>query len=188
MTRTLGYSRPLEIGEATRSDATALRAAGAGRVFVDEGAQPKGEQPELSRCLSTLTTGDTLVVTRGARLRPTLTLFVRTVAELTARGVVFRSLAEPALSTLTTAVDPSEVVAALESLRRELVSHRTRGGMSRAAAEGRRPGRPSVMSPERLAVAQELRRQKRSIAHIASVIGVSASAVQRALATPTGPR
>lgn len=182
----LGYTRPLVNGEATRSDATALRAAGAGRVFVDQGTQPKVDQLELSRCLSALRTGDTLVVTRAARLRPTLTLFVRTVAELAARGVAFRSLAEPALGTLTSAIDPGDVVSALEGLRRELASHRTRSGMSHAAAEGRRPGRPSVMSPERLAVARELRRQNRSIAHIASVIGVSASAVQRALAAPSG--
>lgn len=78
---------------------------------------------------------------------------------------------------------------ALEALRRRLVSVRTRAGMESAAASGKRPGRPTVMTPEKIAMAIELRNLNRPITHIARVLGVSANSVQRALAplpTPTG--
>ena len=69
--------------------------------------------------------------------------------------------------------------AALKS--RELMSVQTREGLRVAGESGRRPGRPTVMTEERLAVARELRLQGRSFAHVGLVLGVSANAVQRAL-------
>ncbi|WP_374316267.1 recombinase family protein [Microbacterium sp.] len=184
MTRSIGYSRPLGATPDHEAERRALLDAGAETVFVDRGQPTARDQPELSLCLATLKPGDTLIVTRAARLRPGLTGFVQTVAELTGRGVGFHPMAEAALASTASATDPRELLIALNALRGELVGIRTRAGMERAEAEGRRPGRPSVMSPERLAVARELRRQHRSIAHIANVIGVSPSAVQRALAPP----
>lgn len=182
MTRSVGYSRALGAASDHDAEKRALFDAGAKLIFIDQGQPTARDQPELSACLAALEPGDTLVVTRAARLRPGLTGFVQTVAELAGRGVGFLSLAEPALATSPTATDPRELLVALYALRGELAGIRTRAGMERAQAEGRHPGRPSVMSPERLAVARELRRQHRSIAHIANVLGVSASAVQRALA------
>lgn len=182
MTRSIGYSRRVGAALDHEAEEQALLEAGTDMVFVDQGRPTARDQPELTLCLAALKPGDTLVVTRAARLRPGLTAFVQTVAELSDRGVRFRSLAEPALASTVSAIDPRELLVALNTLRGELVGIRTRAGMERAQAEGRRPGRPSVMSPARLAVARELRRQHRSIAHIANVLGVSPSAVQRALA------
>ena len=124
---------------------------------------------------------------RAAMLAPTVPQFLATVSGLTSRGVGFRSLSEPALcARVGVTVDPAGVFAGLEALRRRLVSLHTRAGMASAAREGRRPGRPTVMTPERVAMATELRNVGRPISHIARVLGVSANAVQRALSsTPT---
>lgn len=176
MSRIVGFSRPGD-NEAAAEEA-ALRAAGADEVFVEH--DPDGEQ-ELASCLQSLRSNDVLVVTRASRLTSTQYRFVRTVAALGARGVGFRSLAEPALST-GAPVSAEEVFQALEELRSELAGIRTRAGMGAATAEGRRPGRPKVMTEERLAMAIELRAVGRSISHIARVLGVSAGAVRRALA------
>ena len=93
------------------------------------------------------------------------------------------SLSEPALCTTPeTVANPGEVVAAVEALRRRLVSVRTRAGMGAAAAAGRKPGRPTVMTADRVAMAVELRNLGRPVTHIARVLGVSANSVQRALA------
>ena len=176
MSRIVGFSRPGD-DEAAAEEA-ALHAAGADEVFVEH--DPDGEQM-LASCLQSLSPGDVLVVTRASRLTSTQYRFVRTVASLVARGVGFRSLAEPALST-GAPVSAEEVFQALEELRSELAGIRTRVGMGAATAKGRRPGRPKVMTEERLAMAMELRAVGRSISHIARVLGVSAGAVRRALA------
>ena len=55
-------------------------------------------------------------------------------------------------------------------------------GLAHARAQGRVGGRPSVMTPERIAAAVKMRAEEHSVAHIAKVLGVGASSVSRALA------
>lgn len=186
MTRLVGYTRELAPGAGTAADAEQLTRAGAGWLFADEGSADTRARPGLQECLELLERGDTLLVTSAAMLAPTVPQFLATVSGLTSRGVGFVSLTEPVLCTGDgVAVDPAEVFAGLEALRRRLVSVQTRAGMAAAASAGRRPGRPTVMTPERVAMAVELRNVGRSISHIARVLGVSANAVQRALSSAT---
>jgi DNA invertase Pin-like site-specific DNA recombinase len=182
MSRLIGYSRPWWPGEDLTVDLEKLATAGATVTLTGPGVA-EGPSNDLSP-LHSLESGDILLVTSAARLGSSLPRVVQTIAELGRLGIAFRSLIEPALSTDAGPADPAEVFAALEGLRRRLAGLRTRQGMLQAEAAGRRPGRPSVMTPDRVAVAEELRRQHRSIAHIARVIGVSPSAVQRALSVP----
>ena len=182
MTRLVGYTRELTPGTGTGEDADQLARAGVVQVFADEGSADTRARLGFRECLELLETGDTLVVSSAAILAPTVPQFLATVSGLTSRGVGFRSLSEPALCARDgVRVDPVEVFAGLEALRRRLVSLHTREGMASAAREGRRPGRPTVMTPERVAMAVELRNVGRPISHIARVLGVSANAVQRAL-------
>lgn len=183
MTRLVGYTRALAPDADTRSDVDALTRAGAVRVFADEAATDPRKRAGLTECLAFAEPGDALIVVSASHLSHAVTHFITTVSALTARGVGFRSLAEPALCTGSEhVVDPAEVIAALEALRRRLVSVRTRAGMQSAAAAGKRAGRPTVMTPEKVAMALELRNLDRPITHIARVLGVSANSVQRALA------
>ncbi|MGN8552096.1 UNVERIFIED_CONTAM: recombinase family protein [Microbacterium sp. SLM126] len=181
MSRLIGYSRPWWPGEDLTIDIETLAEAGAEVILTDAGVV--GSLNDGS-ALRSLESGDILLVSSAARIGSSLPRVVQTIAELGRQGIALRSLTEPALSTDAGPADPAEVFAALEGLRRRLAGLRTRQGMLQAEAAGRRPGRPSVMTPDRVAVAAELRRQHRSIAHIARVIGVSPSAVQRALSVP----
>lgn len=181
MSRIVGYSRELAPGLGTEADAEQLRRAGATLVFADDESADSSKRAGLRECLDSLQPGDTLIVTSAAILAPTVPQFQSTVTGLTARGAAFRSLSDPLLSAGGQA-DPVDVIAALESLKQRLSSLQTRAGMASAAGEGRRPGRPTVMTPERVAMAVELRNLGRPVTHIARVLGVSANAVQRSLA------
>ncbi|WP_292826771.1 recombinase family protein [Microbacterium sp.] len=188
MTRLVGYSRELSPGAGVASDVAQLTGAGAVRVFTDEGSTEGRARPGLQECVDFLEPGDTLLVMTAATLAATVPQFLATVNCLTGRGVAFLSLSESALCAgVGSAVDPAEVFAALDALRRRLVSLQTRAGMASAAGEGRRPGRPTVMTPERVAMAVELRNLGRPVTHIARVLGVSANAVQRALGATSNP-
>lgn len=183
MTHPVGYTRELAPGSGTEADAEELTRVGAERVFTEGSTGDARTRPRLQECIRFLEPGDTLIVTGAARLSSSVTHFVTTVSGLTQRGIAFQSLSEPALCAgLNSTVDPAEVLVALEGLRRRLVGVQTRAGMASAAKDGRRPGRPTVMTPERVAMAVELRNVGRPITHIARVLGVSANAVQRALA------
>ena len=189
MTRLVGYSRELFVGADASRDVEQLKSAGAGEVFIDPATADPRRRPALAECLASLNAGDVLVVTSSDRLSHALAHFVSTVTELGARGVLFRSLTEPALSVGSD--QPADLLhglAALDRLRRRLRSLETREGLKAAAADGRRAGRPTVMTEERIGIANELRNQGRSCTHIAQVLGVSSSAVQRALAQhPASP-
>lgn len=185
MTRVVGYSRELFVGAGVTADVEELEAAGAEHLFVDLAGVDVRKRPELAECLRVLGAGDLLVVTSSARLSHSLTHFVLTTTALASRGVGFRSIAEPALTSGAGQVsDPVEVLSALDGLTRRLRSLETREGMKDAAAEGRRAGRPTVMTQERVAIALELRNQGRSFTQISRALGVSTSAVQRALSQP----
>ena len=181
MTRLVGYTRAVTSDTDMSADVTALTDAGAQRVFTDDTTSDPRKRPGLTECLASVRAGDVLLAPSASHLSHAVTHFTTTITGLTVRGVGFRSLTEPALCT-GEPVDPAEVMAALDALQRRLVSVRTRAGTESAAAAGKRPGRPTVMTPEKIAMAIELRKLNRPITHIARVLGVSANSVQRALA------
>lgn len=181
MTRVVGYARAVAPDQDVAADVAGLTDAGAEQVFTDGADADPRQRPGLAECLAALRPGDVLVVLSASHLSHAVTHFVTTVSGLSECGVGFRSLSEQALCT-GGRVDPVEVLAALEALRHRLVSVQTRTGMASAAAAGKRPGRPTVMTPDRVAMALELRNLGRPVTHIARVLGVSANSVQRALA------
>lgn len=180
--RVVGYTRTLRAGAPIDEDVAVLKAHGAEEVFVDAGEGHPRDRPELKECLARLSAGDTLVVTSAARLSHTLNHLVSTLRSLDDGSIFFRSLAEPALD-LTRASEPAtdNYLIALDDVRRTLLGDRVRGGLLAASIDGRRAGRPSVMTPDKISIAIELRSHGRSIAHVANVVGVSPSALRRAL-------
>lgn len=182
MTRVVGYTRELFAGEGTAETIDELEAAGAETVFADRDSAEPTFRPRLAACLAYVEPGDVLTVTSSDRLSHSRSHFVSTTAELATRGVLFRSLTEPAFTTGTPASsDPVQVLAAFDELSRRLRSRGTTGGLAAASADGRQLGRRTVMTAENIAIARELHNQGRSFVHIGRVLGVSKSAVHEAL-------
>lgn len=182
MSRTIGYARELLMAGDAAEDTKALRRAGASKVHIERRGGGARTQGELDVCIASLQSGDTLVIPSALTLSPSLEHFITTVTQLRTRGVSVRSLAESALSTTPDQlVAPGDVLDALDRVRHSLAGMRTRVGMDAAIAAGRKPGRPRVMTEDRLEIARELRVQKRSFAQIGRALGVSEAAVRRAL-------
>jgi DNA invertase Pin-like site-specific DNA recombinase len=77
------------------------------------------------------------------------------------------------------------VFAALAEFERDLIRERTHAGLQAARARGRRGGRPTVWTPEKLQTARSMRAGGSDVSTIARVLGVSRASVYRALAQPT---
>jgi len=107
---------------------------------------------------------------------------IQTIAELHDRGVQIKSLTEPDIDT-TTPMGRAlfGFVAVLARLRVDMIRENTQRGFAHARSHGRVGGRPSVMTPGRVAAAVSMRSERQSIAAIARVLGVGASSVTRAL-------
>lgn len=184
MSNIVGYARVSTREQNPAAQEAELRGAGAVRVFVDQGESGRvKDRPQWLACLDYLRAGDTLVVRRLDRIAGSEKMAIETINELHERGVNIKSLTEPDIDT-TTPMGRAlfGIVAVFAQLRVDTIRDNTRRGLAHARAQGRVGGRPSVMTPERVAAATRMRRQGESIAHIARVLGVGASSVSRALA------
>jgi DNA invertase Pin-like site-specific DNA recombinase len=74
------------------------------------------------------------------------------------------------------------VLAAIAEFERDLISERTKDGLTAARARGRKGGRRPVLTPDKLATARTLVDGKQhTMQQIADVIGVSRASLYRAL-------
>lgn len=183
MSNVVGYARVSRHDQNPAAQEAELRAAGAGRVFVDHGESSRvKDRPQWRACLDYLRPGDTLVVRRLDRLAGSEKMAIETITDLHERGVNIKSLTEPDIDT-TTPMGRAlfGIVAVFAQLRVDTIRENTRRGLAHAKAQGRVGGRPSVMTPERTASAVRMREEGHGLAHIARVLGVGKSSVSRAL-------
>ena len=184
MSNVVGYARVSRHDQNPAAQEAELRAAGAGRVFVDHGESSRvKDRPQWLACLDYLRPGDTLLVRRLDRLAGSEKMAIETITDLHERGVNIKSLTEPDIDT-TTPMGRAlfGIVAVFAQLRVDTIRENTVRGLAHARAEGRGGGRPSVMTAERTAAAARMREQGDSIAQIAAVLGVGKSSVARARA------
>lgn len=184
MSNVIGYARVSTREQDPTAQESELRAAGAVRVFVDQGESSRvKDRPQWLACLDHLRAGDTVVVRQLDRIASSERMAIETINQLAERGINIKSLTEPDIDTTTpTGRALFGIAAVLAQLRVDTIRDSTRRGLAYARAQGRVGGRPSVMTPERTAAAVRMRAQGQSIAHIARELGVGASSVSRALA------
>lgn len=151
------------------------------RVFIDQASGAKADRPQLTAALDYLNAGDTLVVWRLDRLGRSLPHLVEVVRSLGDSRVEFRSLTEAIDTTTPAGRLLFHVAAAFAEFERDLIQERTRAGLAAARDAGRFGGRPTVVTPDKLAAAHALLARKKTHAEAAAAIGVSLSSLKRAL-------
>jgi DNA invertase Pin-like site-specific DNA recombinase len=163
----------------------ALAAAGCARVWTDHASGTVADRPELAAVLDYSRVGDVLVVWRLDRLGRSVQHLVATVADLGRRGVELRSLSEGIDTTTATGRLRFHIFAAVAEFEADLIRARTVAGLDAARARGRTGGRPSVMTADKRAAADELmQRTGATVAGVARALGVSRPALHRYL-TPS---
>ena len=179
----IGYARVSKREQNPAAQEAELRAAGAVRVFVDHGESSRiADRPQWLACLDYLNDGDTLLVRRLDRLGGSERIIIETLHDLDRRGVNIKSLTEPMIDT-TTPMGRAlfGMVAVFAQLRVDTIRENTMRGLAHAKAQGRVGGRPSKMTPQKIAEAQRMRAERASLDHIAGVLSVGKSTVARAL-------
>ncbi len=185
----LGYARVSTIEQTEDLQLDALRAAGCQRVFVDKASGKLTDRPALSAMLDQLRSGDTVVVWRLDRLGRSLRHLMDVIHDLETRGVAFASLNENIDTSTPGGKLVFHVFGSLAEFERNLIRERTMAGMAAAKARGRRGGRPTVWTADKLRVAKVMQDTgEHDVASIARVLGVSRASVYRALANPSVPK
>lgn len=183
----IGYARVSTREQNPESQAAALRAAGAERIYTDHGESSRiSDRPQWVECQKYLRNGDTLIVRGLDRLAGSETMALQVVHDLGERKIQLQSLSEPEIDT-TTPMGRAVlgVVAVFVQLRVDTIRDNTNRGLAHARSQGRVGGRPSVMTPERLRAARALQGQGHSLADIAQALRISKSSVWRGLNSAT---
>lgn len=181
----LGYARVSTSTQDVRGQHDELEAAGCTRIWTDVASGAIAARPQLEALLDYAREGDTIVVCRLDRLGRSLRHLVATVTELGERAVGLRSLNEQLATDTAAGRLAFHVFGALAEFERDLVRERVEAGLAAARARGRRGGRPTVMTDERLRTARRLLAEGENVSSVAKVLGVSRATIYRHL--PTGP-
>ena len=189
----IGYARVSGRSQDHQLQLDALAAAGCREVVV-ETASTRGERPKLRATLEMLKPGDTLVVYKPDRVaRSMKELLVLLEDKLHARDInlqilsgICTGLHRPKAASI--AEKMLFVVAAMAAeMERDLIRERTLDGLTAAAAQGRKGGRPCALDPDTLAIALARRRRGESVTAIARHLKVGRSTLYRALQLDQDP-
>ena len=178
----LGYARVSTDQQNLALQLDALEAARCRRIFRDVGSGSLKHRPQLEECLSFLRPGDTLVVWRLDRLGRGLKHLIELVEDLNSREIAFKSLTEDIDTTTSGGRLTFHIFGALAQFEREIIRERTRAGVAAARERGRVGGRPPALTPDKIAIAETMRAQKKmTMPAIAEALDVSVPTLYRHL-------
>ncbi|MCX5044823.1 recombinase family protein [Aldersonia sp. NBC_00410] len=169
----IGYARVSTTDQNPQLQLDALAAAGVDRVFTDHGVSgSKTSRPQLDAVLDYRRPRDTLVVWKLDRLgRNTQRVgFCSLTDGITTDGPMGRAM-------LT-------IMAAFAQPEREMMIERTRAGLTAAAANGRKVGRPRKVDATDAERARAWKAKGLSAPEIARILGVSRATIYRYLEAP----
>lgn len=180
----LGYARVSTADQSLRLQTDALKEAGCSRIFSDHNASgTRADRPALLELLDYARAGDVVVVWRLDRLARSVRDLISLVDTLDAADVDLRSLKEHLDTGSPGGRLIFHVFASLAEFEADLTSERTKAGLAAAKARGRKGGRPTVMTPDKLAAAQALHASgDLTLPQIATQLGIGRSTLVSHLA------
>ena len=95
----IGYARVSTDGQTLDAQQSALRAAGAERIFAEKISGIVTDRKALAKAIAALNAGDVLLVTRLDRLARSTRDLLNVLATISEKGAGFRSIADPMLDT-----------------------------------------------------------------------------------------
>ena len=152
-------------------------------LYEDYASGKLDDRPGLTTCLKALRAGDTLVVWKLDRLGRDLRHLINIVHELQARDISFKVLTGQGANIDTTTSTGRLVFgifAALAEFERELISERTKAGLTAARARGRKGGRKHKMTLAKLRLAQAaMGKPETKVADLCEELGITRQTLYR---------
>lgn len=187
----IGYARVSTHDQTTDMQMDALVEAGIRMedIYQDVASGKKDDRPALLACLKALREGDTLVVWKLDRLGRDLHHLVKTVHDLTTRGIGLKVLAGHGASIDTTTASGKlifGIFASLAEFERELIRERTVAGLASARARGRVGGRKFALTASGLRRAQAaMTHRDTNVGDLCAELGITRNTLYR-LVGPKG--
>lgn len=186
MSRSFAYCRVSTADQTTDNQILEIEAAGfhieSRRVITEtvSGSVPAMEREEFRRLMDRIEWGDVLICTKLDRLGRNA-MDVRSTVERLAEGKVRVHCLALGGADLTSPAGKMTmaVISAVAEFERDLLVERTRAGLDRAKAQGKKLGRPSLLTDDQRQKVRLKRSEGLSLATLAQEFGVSRSAIYR---------
>lgn len=177
----IGYAKVSTDEQSLDTQISALKAAGAEKVFQEKISGARADRPQLTMMLASLEAGDVVVITCLDRLARSTRDLLNILAHVGEQGAVFRSLAEPWANTSTPYGELMiTVLKGLATFERHLLAVRSNEGLIRARAQGRRLGRkPKLTTHQRAEALAALANGSETAADLARRFSVNRSTITR---------
>lgn len=186
MSRVFAYCRVSTLDQNPENQRLEIEQAGfsiESRRIVEEkisGSVPAMERPEFARLVDRLEEGDILVVTKLDRLGRDAIDVRMTIKSLARLGVRVHCLALGNVDlTSPTGKMTMGVLSAVAEFERDLLVERTRAGLERAKAEGKKLGRRPCLSPKQCLAVQEALKEGKLPSLVAKDFQVSRQTIVR---------
>ena len=179
-----GYARVSTYGQARDGNSleaqkTALRAAGAEKIYVDSFTGTRLARPEFDRLRADLRAGDTLIVTKLDRFARTVGQASELITELIDSGVTVNVINLGVLSNDSVSVLIRNIMLSFSQFERDMIVERTQEGKAIARQkEGYRDGRPKKYGTAQLDHAMELLKEN-SYSQVVAMTGISRATLAR---------
>jgi DNA invertase Pin-like site-specific DNA recombinase len=166
----VGYARVSTQDQNPQLQLNALKQAGCEKIFSETASGVRQDRPQLAAALDYMRQGDTLVVWKLSRLARSLKQVIETTQQLKERGV--------GLKVLTQNIDTASpegrlffhMMAAFDEFQREMIVENTRAGIASARHHGRKGGRPTVMTGNKIRAIEAMLKDKANYPFISDVI------------------
>jgi putative DNA-invertase from lambdoid prophage Rac len=186
MPRTFAYGRVSTLGHTVENQIREIEAAGFAvekrRTVTDtvSGSSAIEQRPDFMKLLDRLERDDVLVVTKLDRLGRNSIDVQTTVNKLAKQGVRVHCLALGGVDLTSPAGEMTMgVIAAVAQFEKDLLIERTLAGQARAKAEGKKFGRPAVLTDEGRAKALQRLADGASISAVAREMKASRATIMR---------
>ena len=170
----VGYCRVSTNDQNLDSQIDLLKKAGCTKIFKDIVSGSKAERVGLAEMIDYVREGDIVVVYRLDRLARGLIDLLELMEKFKNKNIGFRSISENLDTTTPTGKLMFHITGAFAEFERNIIRERTRAGLESARARGRKGGRPSLITPEKIQMAKTLHANtKLAIPDILKTMGVT---------------
>jgi len=177
-----GYAKASSMEEELICQVKILKELNCTEIITEGVSNKKSEKPELTRLKNKVKPGDTVIIESFVRLGRSTKDLIEQIEYFENKGVRVISVKEDFDTAASRGKAILSVFQAFAGFERDLISQRTREGIAKARARGRKGGRPKVKE-ENIKKALELYHSRiYSISEIVKTSGVSQATLYRYLA------
>ena len=180
----IGYARVSTRDQNLALQRDALEQEGCEMLFEEKISGRSARRPALKEMLDKLREGDVVVIWKLDRLGRSLRDLVTLVQDIQEKGAGLKSLHDSIDTTTPQGKLTFHLFAALAEFERDIISERTRAGLTSARARGRNGGRPKGLSKkakDKAIIAASLYKEGKTVKEICEHLGFYRSTLYRYL-------